>query len=296
MLHLAAEPLVYEFSRHLPPRVTIDPGTRLILDSQDALSGQLREPTDRRDKLKMPWSNPVNGPIEVRSAEPGDTLAIRIESIEPLLGTCATYIGGPKGLAEWLGSDFPHGTRICSIREGSIHWSKQVQIPYRPMLGCLGTAPAWGSPSTALAGNFGGNMDLLEVSPGNTVYLPVYVPRGLLYLGDAHASQGHGEISATALEMPARTTIQVDLLKNALLPGPRIESPDEIMSVAVGTPIDRSVAEAYARLILWLESSYGWNRWDAYDLLTQVGSISLGHYLVGTVAAKVRKDLVLCRS
>ena len=133
-------------------------------------------------------------------------------------------------------------------------------------------------------------MDLVEVCPGNTVYLPVYVPGGWLYLGDAHAAQGHGELSATALEMPARTTVRIDLVKQAKLVGPRIESPNEIMAVAVGTPIDRSVCEAYSRLILWLEKDFGWNRWDAYDLMTQAGTISLGHYLVGTVAAKIGKQ------
>ncbi len=284
-----AEPLVYEFTRHLPARITIEPGTELTLDTEDALSGQLRKPTDRRDKVKMPKSNPNNGPIEIRGAEPGDAVAVHIQSIEPLIGACATYIGGPRGCAEWLGTDFPHGTRICKIANGMIHWNDRVQIPYRPMLGCVGTAPDWGVPSTALAGNFGGNMDLVEVCPGNTVYLPVYVPGGWLYLGDAHAAQGHGELSATALEMPARTTVRIDLVKQAKLVGPRIESPEEIMAVAVGTPIDRSVCEAYSRLILWMEKDFGWNRWDAYDLMTQAGTISLGHYLVGTIAAKISK-------
>ena len=31
-------------------------------------------------------------------------------------------------------------------------------------------------------------MDIIEVAPGNTVHLPVYVPGGYLYLGDAHAA------------------------------------------------------------------------------------------------------------
>ncbi len=286
---IPATPLQYEFSRFSEPRAVIDSGQMLVLDSEDALSGQLRRPEDVRDKSRMPWSNPVNGPIAVRGAEPGDALAVRIVSIEPLIGQCATYTGHPRMLSEWLGTNVPPGTRICPIQNGVIHWSDSVQIPYAPMLGCLGTAPDWGVPSTAPAGNYGGNLDLLEVCPGNTVYLPVYVPGGYLYLGDVHAAQGHGELSATALEMPARTTIQVELMKNAKLPGPRIESPDEIMAVAVATPIDRAIAESYSRLILWLESDFGWNRWAAYDLLTQVGKLSIGYYTTGAVAAKIAK-------
>ena len=64
------------------------------------------------------------------------------------------------------------------------------------------------------------------------------------------------------------------------------------MAVAVGTPIDRTICEAYSRLILWLESQFSWNRWDAYDLMTQAGTLSLGHYIVGTVAAKIQKSLI----
>ena len=284
---IPAAPLLYEFSRHTAPRAEIESGTTLIVESEDALSGQLRFPADRRDKKAMPWSNPVNGPIVVRDAQPGDALAVHIISIEPLIGQCATYTGPPRMLSEWLGSDVPPGTRICPIRDGQIAWSDTVSIPYAPMLGCLGTAPDWGVPSTAPAGNYGGNMDLLEVCPGNIVYLPVFVPGGYLYLGDAHAAQGHGELSATALEMPARTTIRVELIKSASLLSPRIVSPTELISVAVALPIERAIAESYAKLILWLEADYGWNRWQAYDLLTQVGQLSIGYYTTGAVAAKV---------
>ncbi len=293
MLPISATPLQYEFSRHSPPRAEIDSGATLVVDSEDALSGQLRKASDVRDKRTMPWSNPVNGPFVVRGAEPGDALAVHIESIEPLIGQCATYTGAPRMLTEWLGADVPPGTRICPIRNGQIEWSDQISIPYAPMLGCLGTTPDWGVPTTGPAGVHGGNLDLLEVCPVNTIYLPVFIPGGYLYLGDAHAAQGHGELSATALEMPARTTIRVDLIKNVKLATPRIESPTELMAVAVALPLERAIAEAYARLILWMESDYGWNRWQSYDLLTQVGQISIGYYSSGAVAVKVAKKYVV---
>jgi hypothetical protein len=70
---------------------------------------------------------------------------------------------------------------------------------------------------------------------------------------------------------------------------PRIESPTEIMTVVSGCPMERSQAEAFARLILWMESDYGWNRWRAYDLLTHVARISVGYFALGTVAVKVGK-------
>ncbi len=289
MKHLSVGPLYYEFSRHNEPRLRIDSGDTIVVATEDALSGQIQRDSDRRDKVKMPYSNPLTGPIAVAGAQPGDAVAVRIHEIRPTRGVCVTRTADPKQLCEWLGTDCPHGTHICPIRDGVIFWSDSVTIPYTPMIGSIGTAPDWGSPTTRPAGPHGGNMDIVETCPGNTVYLPVLVPDGLLYLGDLHAAMGHGELSATGLEMAGETTITVELIKGARLAWPRIESPDEIMTIASGPPMERSIAQAYSCLILWLEAEFGWNRWRAYDLLTHVGRISVGYYGLGTVAAKIEK-------
>ena len=295
MQRVPAEPLIYEFSRHHEPRVVIDSGQQLLVESEDALSGQIRCPGDQRDKSTMPWSNPVAGPIYVNGAQPGDALAITINDIQPRDKQCATYTGHPRLLAEWLGDEVPPGAHVCPIRDGLIHWSDEITIPYAPMLGCIGTAPDWGVPTTGPAGSYGGNMDIIETAPGATVVLPVFVEGGLLYLGDAHAAMGHGELSATGLEMAAVTTVTIELRRNQNLPGVRIETPNEIMTIASGAPMEHAVAEAYARLIQWMEADYGWDRWKAYDLLTHVGRISVGHYGLGTVAAKIESRYVQIR-
>src|SRR5262249_38881698 len=97
-----------------------------------------------------------------------------------------------------LGTDCPHGTHVCPIRDGLVYWSETVTIPYAPMLGCIGTAPDWGSPTTIPAGPHGGNMDVIETCPGNTIYLPVFVPGAYPSLGGrpgrmgARRAPGHG--------------------------------------------------------------------------------------------------------
>lgn len=290
MKHLPIGPLYYEFSRHNEPRLRIESGETVLVDAEDAFSGQIRSNDDRRDKTLKPYGNPQTGPIWVEGAAPGDTLAVKIESIEPTIGQCATRTSDPKQLAQWLGDDCPHGTHVCPIRDGLIYWSDELTIPYRPMLGCIGTAPDTGVPTTGPAGPHGGNMDIIETAPGNTVFLPVYVEGAYLYLGDAHAAMGHGELSASGLEMPSSTTITVELLKGKTIPAPRIESHEEIMTIATGCPMERSIAQAYAWLSLWMEAEYGWNRWRAYDILTHVGQISVGYYDIGTVAAKIGKE------
>ncbi len=289
MQRVPALPLNYEFTRYRDPVVRIQSGETLVVEAEDALSGQIRVPGDRRDKSTMPFSNPVAGPIYVEGAEPGDALAVRIESIESRDGQCATYTGPPRQLAEWLGVDVPHGAHVCPIRDGLIHFDERITIPFAPMLGCIGTAPAWGVPTSVPAGPHGGNLDLVEVCPGSTIHLPVFVAGGYLYLGDAHAAMGHGELSATGLEMASRSTITVHLRKQLPLAMPRIETPDEIVSIATGCPMERAMAEAFARLILWMEADYGWDRWKAYDLLTHVARTSIGYYAIGTVGVKVSK-------
>ncbi|MCH7651546.1 MAG: DUF1049 domain-containing protein [Nitrospinae bacterium] len=164
MKQIAAEPLNFEFSRHLEPKAHIQSGETVIVEAEDALSGQIRSNSDRRDKTQVPYSNPIAGPIFVEGAEPGDALAVSIEKIHSRDGQCATYTGNPKQLCEWLGTDVRHGAHVCQIQDDVIHWSDEITIPYTPMLGCIGTAPDWGVPSTIPAGPHGGNMDLVEVS------------------------------------------------------------------------------------------------------------------------------------
>jgi hypothetical protein len=78
-------------------------------------------------------------------------------------------------------------------------------------------------------------------------------------------------------------------VKQKRIPCPRIESPDEIMVVVSGCPMERSIAQASAYLALWMEADYGWDRWRAYDILTHVAQISVGYYALGTVAVKIGK-------
>ena len=290
MQTIPALPLCYEFSRHLAPRGTVAPGERFLVESEDALSGQIRKPGDQRDRASMPYSNPTCGPIFVEGAKPGDALRITIHDIQPRDGQCATYTGHPGPLTQWLGDQVPPGGHVCPIENGEILWSPTLKIPFQPMLGCVAAAPHWGVPTSLPAGPHGGNMDLVEVCPGSTVILPVTVLGGYLYLGDAHAAMGQGELSATGLEMAALTEVSVEIDKGVHLQGPRIETPNEILAVATQRPMERSVAQAYAQLILWMESDFGWSRWKAYDLLTHVGQVSIGYYDIGTVAAKISRD------
>ena len=291
MKTLKPKTLYYEISRHNSPVVTIQSGETIQVETEDAFSGQILTENDRRDRQIIPYSNPQSGPIYVEGAQSGDTIAVHIESIKPTRGQAATHTNNPAGLvSEFLGIDPPHGTRICKIKDEKIWWSERLAIPYKPMIGTIGTAPDIGVPTTMPAGLHGGNMDIKEGTEGNTLYLPVFVEGALLHLGDAHAAQGDGELCITGLEMAALITITVSLIKNKSISGPRISSSQEIMTIASGTPMERSIAQAYSDLILWMEEDYHIDRWVGWNLCTHVGTISVGYYAFGTVATKIRTE------
>jgi len=285
--------LYYEISRHNPPALTIESGETVKVETEDTFNGLVREEGDHRDLEKKPYGNPQSGPIYVEGAEKGDALAVSIDKIEPRTGQAANDMTWARlGIGEFLGLDIPVNTRIAPIRDGKVWWSPTVALPYRPMIGTIGCAPEMGAATTGPAGDYGGNMDLKEVTEGNTLYLPVYVQGALLHLGDAHAIQGEGELCGTAMEMPATITVKIDLVKGKTIQRPRIRSHDEIMTVATGRPMERSVNQAYADLILWMEEEFGVPRWDGLSLCTMVGEVSVGWQGIGTVATKIKLEYV----
>jgi hypothetical protein len=49
-----------------------------------------------------------------------------------------------------------------------------VSLPWEPFVGTIAVAPDLEAISALSPGPFGGNMDVPDVMPGNTVYLPVF--------------------------------------------------------------------------------------------------------------------------
>ena len=115
-------------------------------------------------------------------------------------------------------------------------------------MGTIGTAPELEALSALTPFDHGGNMDVPDVKPGNTVYLPVRVPGALFFTGDCHAGQGQGELCGVALEITARVTVTFDLIKGKAIAWPRIESADELMTVGSARPMEDAARIAYAEL------------------------------------------------
>lgn len=195
-------------------------------------------------------------------------------------------------LSKFLSLEIPNGTKICPIKDGKVFFDKYV-LPYNPMIGTIGVAPKLESISSNSVGPHGGNMDLLEISIGSKIFFPIYNEGALLFVGDVHATQGEGELCGTAIEMPAEVMLKVDLIKNYEIDWPRIEKNEEIGVISVTSVnknLEDTIKTAFIELILWIEEKYGINRWDAYQLCTQIARISLGNFW--TVVTKMLKGIL----
>jgi acetamidase/formamidase len=221
----------------------------------------------------------------IEGAEPGDAIAVHIETMKPRgpnpRGTCALipFFGGLSNtsLTATLNEPLPELVRKIDVDEQGVYWSKRVTLPYRPHIGTLSTSPEIDSINSLTPDNHGGNMDLPDMGPGSITYLPVRTEGARLFIGDAHACQGDGEICGTAVEYPSTTTIRVDLIKGWTLEWPRLENEFLIMAIGSTRPLEDATRIAYAELVKWMEAEYGYDRWDAYMMLSQCGRVRLGN-------------------
>lgn len=169
---------------------------------------------------------------------------------------------------------------------------KNIEVPLAPMLGRVAVAPRGEEAFGGLwPGDFGGNMDAPEVREGATVYLPIFHEGAYVYFGDAHALQGHGEIAGTGLETTVDVVLQIDLIKDNAIRWPRIEDREFIMVAGSARPLIDAFRLAHVELIEWLEKDYGFDRWEAYQVLSQVGISTVANIVdpLYTVVAKFPK-------
>jgi acetamidase/formamidase len=283
------EELVYTFGGAAPRR-RIQPGTRVITWTEDCFDGSLKTAADLMSKVAIPGhDNPQTGPFFVEGAEPGDTLAVHIVSLEParsyaisafspgfgaLVSNDQTAMLGPElKEATWrYDVDAARQVARSTSGDGKLAW----EVPLAPFLGCLGVAPADGEVrSTTVPGNFGGNMDCAEVRAGNTIYLSVNVPGALISFGDGHYAMGDGEIMGGAIEGAMNVDLIIDLIKGIKTPIPRIENEREVMFVGCGRPLEDAARVAYKAMIGWVRDKSGLSELDAYQFLSQNAEASI---------------------
>jgi amidase len=276
LIRLSRDQTASAFDPGLAPRVRVASGALLEIETHDARAGALLdEPSGRSFVLGPPQRtpNPLTGPIAIDGAEPGDALRVQIDSIE--LGVrgwngAHAHVGGytpgtiPKALA-----------RVCDVEGDTVRFSDTIALPLAPMIGCIGTAPEEAR-STQSAGSFGGNMDHPVIAPGAIVHLPVLVPGALLFIGDAHAVQGDGELSGLGLEIPAVVRVRVELQEHGGLTWPWVETGERVIVCTAAPTFVEARNAAVGAMLTTLMSQLGLEPAEAMGLISLAGDLRLG--------------------
>lgn len=239
--------LATTFDRSIDAVAEVTPGATVCFETDDSAYLRLAD-GETLDDIGVENLNAVTGPVAIRGAEPGDALRIDVLAIDIT-----------RVWAAWLPGFGTLGRRTSAVQirpltiDGEwIHLSDAIRVPLEPMIGCIGLAPATGQASTLKPTfPFGGNMDLRELSPGATLWLPVQVPGAMLSLGDLHGAMGHGEPAHVSLEAAGSATVRIDLEKGRTLAYPRLRAGTDTIFIGMDdrTRAAGGTSAAYQRAI-----------------------------------------------
>lgn len=282
------ENIRYLFSPEQAPVITIAPGETITVETRDASNGQIRPGNAGLvDRAKL---LPVTGPIAVTGAEPGDSIAITIESIR-FVPVGHAWIREGNGLRP-VRLETPYHVQAIPVGD-RVLLPGGLSIPPRPMLGIVGVSPEQ-PVSTRSPGGHGGNLDCPDVRPGNTLWLPVFVPGANVSIGDAHAAMGDGEVSGTGVETEASVDLTVTLHKGRLLDGPVVTTPGKTVFLSSGPTLEGAIRKALDRAIEALALRRHLCEKDAYIVASVAGNIRICQVVNGdvTVGYEVPREVL----
>jgi acetamidase/formamidase len=270
------------FSPGLEPVLTVDPGDSVVFSTLDVGWG-IGPPTDDRGARErfsprdpeLDKGHALVGPIEVRGARAGGTLAVHFDELRV----------GAWGITDAGGFDNPLNTRL-GVAGGEVHtlvWSLDPDagtardqhsrtVDLRPFLGVVGMPPPEpGVHSTLPPRRWGGNIDCSELVAGTTLYLPVPVDGALLSAGDAHARQGDGEVSQLAMECPMeRVRLTLTLAVGVKLDNPIARIDGAWLTFGFDEDLDEAAAQAVDGVLALMGRELGLDRRDALALASVV--------------------------
>jgi acetamidase/formamidase len=287
------------FSRDLAPILTIDSGDAVAFSCLD--SGWHFAPGEKfgpRDQ-ELDGGHALVGPIEVRGARAGQTLAVRIDKVR--VGSFgATYAGGwPTALNDRLGmSDGETLSLQWSLdQEAAVGRDSQGrEVELRPFPGVLGMPPPEaGTHPTAPPRRWGGNIDCNELVAGTTLFLPIPVDGALFSAGDGHARQGDGEVSQTAIECPLdRLELTLSLEDRPELTTPIAWTPEAWLTFGFDEDLDEAAALATDAMLELMRRELEIDRVNALALASVVVDLRVTQLVNGVrgVHAVLRHDAI----
>ena len=123
-----------------------------------------------------PGGHILTGPVFVEGAVPGDTLEVKVLSIDLPIDY------GYNGCSGFLPDNCDRSQRMKILTLDRTSMTSEflpgIVIPLKPFFGSMGVAPApeAGRVSSNPPGRHAGNLDNRELVAGSTLYIPVFVP------------------------------------------------------------------------------------------------------------------------
>jgi len=269
----------FGWDRSIPPVETVAPGEIVEFDTVDASGGQITLDSTVADVANLDFSkvNPVTGPVSIDGAEPGDALKVSFLSFVPSGWGWTAVIPGFGLLVDQFEEPALHIWKYDPETLEPAEYRPGIRVPLKPFAGTIGLAPAEeGQHSVVNPRRVGGNMDTRDINAGSVLYLPVEVPGGLFSMGDAHATQGDGEVCGTAIESPMRVCVQFEVVKGLNLNFPRFVTPGPVtrhmdkggydVTTGVGPDLMEAAKAAVSDMIDLIAKEHGLSPAEAYML------------------------------
>ncbi|WP_102026586.1 acetamidase/formamidase family protein [Salirhabdus sp. Marseille-P4669] len=265
---LSTDRYIYAMDKNNEPALMVKAGTQVVIDTFDCFQNQIQ--TEDTTFQTVDWNqiNPATGPIYIEEAMPGDILKVHIDSIE--LGDKGVMTVGPDlGVMGHRMNQFT--AKIIPILDGKAIFNEKLSLPLNPMIGVIGVAPAGEGVNNGTPGAHGGNMDTTLITTGATLYFPVFHEGALFALGDCHAAMGDGEIGVSGIEIPAKVSVTLDVVKGHSLRYPLLENEDGVASLVSKESLDDAANQAVEEMIDLLQPETDLSLEEFTMLMSAVG-------------------------
>ena len=126
----------YVFNPYREPIARVKPHERVTIHTNDAFESRITKKEDlpSRALATAKFLNPQTGPIYVEGAEPGDTLAVHIETIQPTrdfaVSVLIPYFGAlPRQTSPGhYRNRYPRGSGSGTWRMVATSWSMKISV------------------------------------------------------------------------------------------------------------------------------------------------------------------------
>jgi acetamidase/formamidase len=226
------------------------------------------------------------GPVVVDDAQRGDVIECKLEALRTRDWGWNSFPLGVGALPADFSEPYVHYFRFDDARR-TTEYVQGIELELAPFLGVMAVEPAGDTAVSAiLAGPYGGNLVLRELTVGSSLFLPVAKPGGRLWMGDVHALQGDGVVDQTAIETAAEELdVRYDLHKNVPLRGPLGETESAWIVVAFAASLDDALVACLREVISWLSAAAQITASEAYALASMAVSFRVTQYANQTASA-----------